>query len=163
MENAVLPNKLYIDESELFNSADEKAQKCSQLVGGKVVEDVYWYPTTEIFNFGRCLSTGTYCALDESCILGDSSNFYVPTKCTLKSINDLSDFKPISEMCKSTCGDGRCDRDEIADFNAPTRCDADCLKPKTPKVGCGDGECRAKDGEDTKNCPADCIIPTAKP
>lgn len=169
MENVVIPNNLVVDESTLFNSTDPNIAKCSQLIGEKVVEDVYWYSTTDIFNFGRCLQTGTYCFLEESCYFdspnSDYSNYYKPSECNVQNINNLVNFKPVSELCLSVCGDKRCDRDELDGFNGPKRCDADCIIPKDPSDSstctqikgtvCGSDEIcsgKLKLTSDTKNC-----------
>jgi len=150
MENVIIPEGRSINENELTSSTDPKITKCLQLIGGKVFTDALGYSPTDIFNFGRCITNGTFCYNDEKC--GDGK-MYVPTKCTIGDIDNIAHYKPVSEVCVVECGDGACDRGEDR-LDSEIYCSSDC---EIQKYYCGDGLCREKDEEDLETCPQDCL------
>jgi hypothetical protein len=152
MENYVLLNNLVASMGDVCSSTDSRIQQClaparlSTKPGSINCMTPY---DTGMFNFGRCLHTGTYCELENGlseeqlCSISRGDYYlYVPTTCVIKNIEDYE--PPVCEA--TTCGNGICDKGE------ETTCPEDC----TTSFYCGDGLCRTKDGESFENCPADC-------
>ena len=156
MQNVIISEKRYVDLGEVINldekryftfdelldKEDENIMECSQLITCNPASYVVSESPTDIFNFGRCLMTGTYCFLDEGCakVSGGQSRGapnYIPTKCTIRDISNLNGFKPVSELC-------------------PESVSSICIGETTEKlVGCGDGVCSEKEGI-KRTCPEDC-------
>jgi hypothetical protein len=168
MEEVILPNNQYIELDDVLTPKSPQSLKCSVLVGEKVFADVEWYSATDMYNFGRCMLTNTYCYTDETCPTdggrtsgGYTSNpLYVPTKCTVKNIADLTDYKPVSELCQTpsidensqNCGDGTCSEKELERGNCPQDCDT---PSSNGSETCGNGACEEKE-LDKGSCPQDC-------
>jgi len=106
MESYAIPNNLYVTWEQVQNQATPEIATCSAFLG--VGEEIpSWYPETPLFNFGRCLKTGTYCEYNESwCDYGVAGhgNPYSPRGCEEK---DVSEFEPF-EYCPELCGNGYC-------------------------------------------------------
>ncbi len=90
MESYVLPNNLIISEEEVCSSTNPEIQQCLPLA---LLPEKPGLPScrirlydTDIFNFGRCLNTGIYCATEtsESC----DGDFYCPQDCITTNIED---------------------------------------------------------------------------
>jgi len=151
MEKYVLPNNLVASIEDVCSSADLRTQQCLPLVRIPTKPDstncINPYDTG-VFNFGRCLHTGTYCELEEGlseeqlCSISRGDYYtYVPTSCIQKNIDDYE--PPVCEV--TTCGNGICDKGE------ETTCPEDC----TTTFYCGDGECDEKELAQGI-CPQDC-------
>lgn len=125
MENVIIPKNRIVSDSEIFNSENETIQKCSQLVGGNVFTDSWSHSPTDIFNFGRCINTETYCYSNEKC---NNDGTYSPTICEVRGISNLEGYKPVSEICGAVvCGDNKCSRGEDRS-DSPILCLEDCKK-----------------------------------
>lgn len=122
MENIILPENRSISAEELRNPDN----KCSILVGGNVFSDDWGFSPTDVFNFGRCIADGSFCYYDEKCSEG---NCYVPTQCSLGTIDNADKYKPASETCVIKCGDKSCDIGENR-IDSPIYCPEDCEKKK---------------------------------
>ena len=111
---------------------------------------------TGAFNFGRCLRTGTYCALepglssDALCQINRGDFYtYIPTTCVLMNISEDSYTPPmcITGSSKGNAPSGGNDTAKLPDIGTDK-----------PGEACGDSYCDGKAGE-KETCPQDCIMP----
>jgi len=174
MENVIIPNNQYIDLGEvvnleekryyrfdeLLNLEDPQISKCAQLITCPTADHVITEGPTDIFNFGRCLMTDTYCAVDEQCSTNPTRKdpYYEPTRCTLKNINDLEDYKSASETCP---GIPMCSSEALkgigsgdTEGHSEGKVDEVASEVSTENI-CGDGVCSIKEYE-KGDCPGDC-------
>jgi len=174
MENVIIPENRFIDLGEIVNTdekryyrfdelldlSDPLINKCSQLLTCPTAEYLASEGPTDMFNFGRCLMTGTYCAIDEQC----SSNpnradpYYEPARCTLKSIDNLQGYKSASQTCPGIpmCASEALKGIEFGNTEGHSEGKVDELAPEVSTENvCGDGTCSEKE-QDKGDCPADC-------
>jgi len=147
MEDYVLPNNLTIDQDAICNSQDPRVNTCGILLSidhnppsGKKCFSVS-APGERLFNFERCLTTGTYCAYEGNERCSQSATpMYCPAKCIVTNISDFEE----TEYCPESCGNGYCTKSE-----SPANCPQDC-------ANCGNGVC---DTDEKQTCPQDCVAP----
>jgi len=185
MEKHILPNQLLVSMKEVCSSTDSRIQQCLSLAiiptksGSANCIQPY---DTGVFNFGRCLHTGTFCELENDlseeqlCSISQGDYYtYVPTSCLIK---DIDEYEPLGsctsggktseigdkintttkEVDNKTssfyCGDGECDEKELVQGICPQDCGE---VNKTFSASCGDGFCDGPAGE-KESCPSDCVI-----
>ena len=147
MEKYVLPNNLLVSMDEICSSNDARTQQCLSLAKFETkpgsVNCISPYDTGA-FNFGRCLQTGTYCALENGlseeqlCSISRGDYYlYVPTSCLLKNITEYQPVKSCEggektstdttnkskeDTPNSYCPNGKCDEKELAQGICPQDC-----------------------------------------
>ncbi len=102
-ESYILPNNLTMKFQNLADSSNATIKACSYVA----YENITGYSTTQAFNFGRCLQTGTYCAYDENG-LNANNTLYCPTTCIVKNISEFNKSRSLA----GSCGNGNCDSGE---------------------------------------------------
>jgi len=176
MENYVLPNNLVASMEDVCSSTDSRIRQCLAPARLSTKSDSINCMApydTGVFNFGRCLNTGTYCNLENGlseeqlCSISRGDYYlYVPTTCVIKNIedyeppicNNVVEGETCSEIGGTICTkDQKCSGKIKISSDTENCCvDGSCVTGGTSPE-CGDGYCDGPTGE-KETCPSDCVV-----